>query len=299
MEKNNKLTAAIINFIVIVIAAFQPFMSFDTQEFLTGSIKGYYSVMIGCLLFIYAHKVKSKMVTILAYLFATIGFVTTFTKVYEVVNDVKGILSVEYGLGFYLYISTAIIFIITIFIPNMASKEVKNQGSITTNDHLNIDVTGIDPDSFHICNMILGIKDIPFHSVVLLKHDSDRNVLSLEYSKEKKIMMIKIPVSNIQELSFKSDISISYVQQEKNSADIEAANELLVYSLIGTGIPGILGANLVNSLVTDYQKPDLTVSYLITVKCLYQTELIEIKLTTKKKPEAFISRIKQNQNVQS
>ncbi len=282
-EKSNyKFILSIIYFVLVVFCGFNKFIDFMQDgitylSFNTLDIIGAYPVILGGILLIYGISTKKKTVNLIAYVLSFIGYSITFIKLYGVLNSLDGLLEYRLYPCFYLYIVAAIILVISIFI--------NTENNINSNETPE-ELKNIDPNSFLICNMLLGIKEIPYNEVILLKKDN--NILSLEYKSNEQVHKKTIPISSIQNIAYVSDVSMNYQISEEN---IETANLLLSVSLFGASLVGLGAYKLINNLTEDYTKENINICYVVTFK-YNDGEEHEIKLMTKTDPQNFIANIK-------
>ena len=279
-----KLIVAIIYFVLVVFCGFNKFIDFMQDgiirlSFNTLDIIGAYPVILGGILLIYGSSTKKKIANLIAYIISFIGYAITFIKLYGVLNSLNGLLEYKLYPCFYLYIVAALILVISIFISS------NNENNINSNETPE-ELKNIDPNSFLICNILLGIKEIPYNEVILLKKDNDN--LTLEYKSNEQVNKKAIPISNIQNITYTTDVSMNYQISEEN---IETANLLLSVSLFGATLAGYGAYKLINNLTEDYTKENINICYVVTIK-YNDNEEHEIKLMTKTEPQNFIANIK-------
>ena len=282
--------------VIFIVALFQKFIIFSeisgkvAKTFDTYGLKGTVLVGIGIIVIIYGYLRRNTIGSIIGYLLSLGGYSYTFFTLFKLLNSgVNGkkftdILTPVYGLGFYLYILSAVILIISIFIKNNTDDVDKG----------NYNVDGIDKDSFILCNMILGIKEIPFNSLVLLKKVD--NALSIDFHNGDNVSSHTIPLDSIIDMSISEDLSVSHgdlMTLDVVNSDVASANILLAYSLF-PGYPlASMGINsFLDNLLADYEKTDVKTWFIITIKYKQNEEELEIRFKTSKNPKSFVDKLK-------
>lgn len=288
---NKKLLLVIVALVIFIVALFQKFIIFlgisgeVAKTYDTFGIKGTIFVEIGIIVIIYGYLKRNTIGSIIGYLLSLGGYSYTFFTLFKLLNSgVNGkkftdILTPVYGLGFYLYILSAVILIISIFIKN-------NTDDV---DKSNYNIEGIDKDSFILCNMILGIKEIPFNSLVLLKKVD--NALSIDFHNGDNVSSHTIPLDSIIDMSISEDLSVSH--GDLLTSNVTSANTLLSYSLLAGHPLAAMGANaLLDNLTADYEKTDVKTWFIITIKYKQNEEELEIRFKTSKNPKSFVDKFK-------
>ena len=280
-EKNNGLLVAIIYLCIVNISGFLKFVTFEMRSFNTFDIKGVWLVSLGSFILLYSAKTHNKMARMISYVISIIGYYLTFTTLNKVIKSLEGLLTAQYEIGYYLYILSAIFLTIIIILTihyhfNKISNEYNKRK--------------LDTDSFILCNTILGFKDIPYDSLILLKKENN-SYLFLDYKKDNNILSIKIPLKDIEKIESNIDLSMDYSNNQ--TIDNQSANMLLSYSIIGnSSLLAHAGTSLLNELTEDYNKADIKTWYILAIKYMDKKEIKEIKLKTKKNPDRFIEKIK-------
>lgn len=292
MKKNYKTLFVLGALILLIISEFQTFITLSSMsgnEILsidTIKVKGTIIVGIGIILLLYGCKSKNIVTLFAGYLASLGGYTYTYFSLLKVIKiiegtgsiKVRGIINIKYEMGFYLYVLSAVVILISIFVNH---KEKVETGNYNTEE--------LDFDSFLLCNKILGIKEIPYNALVLLKK-SDNN-LSIEYQYEEKINNYLIPLNTIKDISSTQDMAIDYSSNELE--DFNSANTLLSYSLLAGHPLAAMGANkLLDELTVDYEKGKITSWFIITIKYEQDGEILELKFKTKKNPRKFIEKLK-------
>ena len=291
MKRGNiKTIIIIIALSVLVIASFEPFLILarpdwsSSRMMTTFSIKGVWVAIGGVAVLLYSYVVGKKGLTLISYLVSFFGYGYTFYVINKAINLLEdpaqryGVIDINYQIGFYLYVVSGIILLISIFVGNK-SEEIPN----------NYDTKELDKDSFLLCNMLLGVKEIPYNLLVLLKKVDDS--LSLEYQVGEEIKNIKIKLDKIKDISYQPDLTIDY--SDNSLGDKTMANTLLSYSLLAGHPVAALGATgLLNNLTEDYEEGKVKTCYIVVIKYMDNAEEKELKLKVRKNPNRFINYIK-------
>ena len=284
-KTNPKLLVLLLGLCIFIISMFQKYVVIASLSgkiqisMNTADINGTLFVAIGIIIILYSLKKQDGIISLIGYLVSLGGYTYAFASTIKALNLSSDSIEISFGIGFYLYIISAIILLISVF--------VKKEKIIIDNENYNVEK--LDTDSFILCNMLLGIKEIPYNSLLLLKK-SDSN-LSIEYQYEEKINNYLIPLNTIKDISSTQDMAIDYSSNELE--DFNSANTLLSYSLLAGHPLAAMGANkLLDELTVDYEKGKITSWFIITIKYEQDGEIHELKFKTKKNPQKFIEKLK-------
>lgn len=287
-ENSRKLIIVGIALIILIISLFQNFVSFSTLTseialtMNTIDVKGCLIVCGGLGALILGFMIINKPAIFFGYLLSLGGYVYTAfviikaSKLASGYNRLSDIVNIDLHLGFYLYVLSAIMLLISLFVKSDNSEVEDNK----------YDVEQLDRDSFLLCNMVLGVKEIPFNTLVLLKRDD--NDLLINYQNGETCNTYKIPLNTIVDIVLSQDMSIG---NEDNSLD--GMSTVLAYSLFGGNLIAAMGASeIMNAVTDDYEKTEFKTCFVITIKYKNGDEESEIKVKAKKNPKEFIKKFK-------
>ena len=129
-------------------------------------------------------------------------------------------------------------------------------------------------------NLILGSKDIPIHTEVILKNKEKNKTISLEYILNQKTNIIDIFYDDIKDITYKTDMKM-----EKTGIDIDKKTRL---QQSGHSIFKTIGLNNI------YEKVNFNPIYNITIAAIHNKKEVKFILETEDNPEKFIEKIKRS-----
>lgn len=153
----------------------------------------------------------------------------------------------------------------------------------------------IDESNFIFTNIISGLKGIPLNTTILLVNDSTNNTLNLTYNLDGN-KMIKIPLTGIKNITFKTRVRMQNTTKEPTENDTKST--LLSAALFaGNPILQVAGqkgmTKLFDSMSDNYNKVDYNSYYEITLEANINGQDFKITLSSDTNPEVFISKITQ------
>ena len=149
---------------LIVMAGIKKFVNINSIVYLsTSEVKGYTLVFFGSFFFIYSIFTNKKLVYYLSLIFIFIGFLYTFYTLHNVYDE-----TVTLELGFYLYLISFILFIVTILIKDKNKEEqdvqIIKENSLNDNYVMGTYLFGLNKKEFSnkpcAVTNIKGTKDI-------------------------------------------------------------------------------------------------------------------------------------------
>ncbi len=150
----------------------------------------------------------------------------------------------------------------------------------------------LDANYFLFTSIILGFKEIPYNTTVLLINNQKNGTLDLVYSLDNKTSNTKtIPLQQMHAVSYKNTVQTS--NSSKKVQDNETKSILLSAGVFG-GSPLLqLAGNsaftgLFSSLSSNYEKVEFNVAYEITLEFLEDGVVRKLKFYTEKNPTAFL-----------
>lgn len=280
MKKNQQFNLLLVSFIILVISSRLKCVSFMGDYFLTYKLKGYYFLILVMGFTLYGAYIKNKIVKIITYLLSFMGYVFSF---YTLISNYNK--AFKYELGVFVFILSFVLFIISAFISNDAEK--------VGEDNVKEDVRKEqDNDNFLIANIILGFKEIPYNSVVLLGFSQDDHLI-LSYILNNQEFRLNFNYDSILKIEYEPVSALEEVSTRNYSDDNYKANLLLTTFLLG-GNPFVnqLAISSLENTNYQYKKTNIKTTYNIKILVMYNGEEKEIVLNSVNNPNDFIERIK-------
>lgn len=220
---------------------------------------------------------NSNISTILSLL----TYIWTYYLVYQMINYITEI-EILIHTYFYIYLSSSIFLIISLFINNKEQINNKTNTEIPNN---------IDKANFIFTNFILGYKEIPFNETVLLVNNIPDKTLDIIYKINEISNTKKININNIKKITYTSKVRTS--KQKEKIKENETKSMLLSTVMFGgSPIAHMLGNSAFNtffdSMSNNYEKINLNVEYEIIIINNEETKII---LTSDIEPKEFINKI--------
>ena len=150
-------------------------------------------------------------------------------------------------------------------------------------------------DALIFCGLVMGIKGVPFNTEILLVNNIPDSTLDIIYAVDKVNQTIKIPVSNVKNVSFVSKVRMQNTGKRVESHEMKSA--LLSAALFGGNpILQMAGAGAINSIFDDlssnYDKVNFSAYYEMSVEAVVDGIEKEFVFNTDTNPEAFVNQVK-------
>lgn len=155
----------------------------------------------------------------------------------------------------------------------------------------------INEKYFLFVNKLLGFKEIPYNTYMLLVNDYINKTLNIVYEIEKSKQTIKIPISQISNISYESKVKINSVNKKAETNEMKS--QLLSMAVFG-GSPLIQFAGgaafntLFNTLSNNYSKVELNTTYELVIEFSLNGESTKFIFTCETNPSDFINLLKNN-----
>lgn len=165
----------------------------------------------------------------------------------------------------------------------------ENQNDMTT-----ISTNDLNENNFIFTNFVVGLKEIPYNTIVLLVNNLPNNSVDLVYTINNNNQTKNLPFHSIKNISYTSKIKMS--NSSKKVKENETKSMLLSAVVFG-GNPlmqmiGNSGFNsLFDSISNNYDKVKFNVEYQITIQLLINNEEKKLMFISEKNPEIFIKQI--------
>lgn len=205
--------------------------------------------------------------------------------------DDMSIFLAKIGNGTYIYILSAILFLINIFIPSPKENSLNNSNQTALINKLGIEENkNIQDDSYIFCKYIYGIEELKSYTDGAIKINNDNSISIIVIGENNQVQEKKIYYNEIKNINIKSSVVITENSPKTN--DNTLANTLLASAIIG-GTMAPLAANFLSNQMDEYSKISDKVIYKIIIEI--NTGLVMIQ--TKLNPQKFISKIRLNTQV--
>ncbi len=282
MRKTLKIVCIIISALIVLLCS--------TTNILTSSTGGVsltlfesfyvYLVLISISLYLIFKGKKANIFLIISLL--------TYLYTYYLANQMVNILTdikITFEPTYYIYLSSSILIIISLFL-----NEPKPQNNNLPENNLNL-----DKNDFIFTNFVMGIKELPFNTVILLINDTLKNSINLNYSldnvNEKTIELSKNTIKNI---TYTKKVKLTNVS--KTTEDRQTKSMLLSVAMFGGHpIMQMLGAQEFNSLFdsvsNNYDKVKCDNYYEIILETALNNEDVKLVFNSDSNPEIFINKI--------
>lgn len=216
-------------------------------------------------------------------------YIWTYYLVYQMIEYINEI-NILIDSYFYIYLSSSIFLIISLFINTSKNDENINE----INNYNDILPNNLNKDNFIFSNFIVGIKEIPFNEIVLLVNNISDNTMDLIYKNN--------DISNTKKIDYKDIINISYSSKVRTSIKDKEVKENETKSLLlstvmfgGSPIAHMLANSAFNtffdSVTNNDDKVNFNVEFEIIINVLINGEEIKIILVTDTEPKEFINQI--------
>ncbi len=283
--KNFKLLFIVIAVILIIISLTGKIITTNKGSLSLFTFQSFYVNVLAILLAIYSTiRNKNANIFIIISLF-------TYPWTYYLVNQIVTYLT-EYKFVFqpnlYIYYSSALFLIISLFfnIKNVESNKPQNE-TLTNGDN-------IDKNNFLFTNIILGFKEIPYYTTILLVNNISDKTLDLIYTIDNNKQIKKIPLDAIKNITYRDKVKVS--NSMKKVEENETKSVLLSAVVFGGNplmqLAGNSGFNtLFETLSNNYDKVDYNVEYEINIEYIIGNEQLKVLVDSENNPDLFIKQV--------
>lgn len=283
--KNFKLLFIVIAVILIMISLTGKIITTNKGSLSLFTFQSFYVNVLAILLAIYSTiRNKNANIFIIISLF-------TYPWTYYLVNQIVTYLT-EYKFVFqpnlYIYYSSALFLIISLFfnIKNVESNKPQNE-TLTNGDN-------IDKNNFLFTNIILGFKEIPYYTTILLVNNISDKTLDLIYTIDNNKQIKKIPLDAIKNITYRDKVKVS--NSMKKVEENETKSVLLSAVVFGGNplmqLAGNSGFNtLFETLSNNYDKVDYNVEYEINIEYIIGNEQLKVLVDSENNPDLFIKQV--------
>lgn len=292
MKQSKPNYLLIISLIVLIIAGGFPYYNITgpgiNETLNIYKVKGYLIAFLASAFTVYFDYSRVKPGKVISTLLTISGYFITFYVTNKILNyDMPKELTFNLEIGFYLYIVSAVLFIIGItygFMSNSSTPE----GSVKGENKMNALASNVKPGDMIMGKMIYGIKGLPLYSPILLKNEN--NYLSINYVNNNQREERNISYSDVVTIDFQAKTNI--VKKENDVNQNEAATALLSYGLFGANPVLAFGVNsLLNGADWGYESSSIKVSFEVKLTYKYNNEECNLVFATSKDPTYYIDSV--------
>lgn len=219
--------------------------------------------------------------------FALITYPWTYYRVYELIYYIKDVKLTVTPL-FYLYLSSYLFLFIAMFFSTKSSKNIVQE----TKEK---ETSPVQKEDFLFTRFLIGAKEIPYNTSVLLVNNVPSQTLDMIYMVEQQKTTKQIPLNNIMNLSYIGKLrTANYV---KTVEENQTKSMLLSAAMFG-GSPllQLLGTNgfrtFFDSVSNNYDRINFSTEYEITIQFMENNMEQQLKVISDENPEIFIQQIK-------
>ena len=244
-------------------------------------------ILIGISLYLVINNKSSNVLIFLSIL--TYGW--TYYLVQEMIDYIKDVTIVIEPL-FYVYLSSAILLIISLFINE--KKQINNESSENIQNLDNDIKNNLNKDNFIFGSFVLGLKGVPLNTDVLLVNNITDKSLDLIYAIEGNNQKIQLSINDIKNISYKSSVRIQ--NGSKKVESYETKSMLLSAAVFG-GNPmlQLAGNSAFNSLFDEisnnYDRVNINEYFEITIETVINEEETRFIVSTDTNPDKFIKQV--------
>lgn len=155
---------------------------------------------------------------------------------------------------------------------------------------LNSNVKDLNKDNFLFAHFILGKKEIPFNSEILLVNNVLDKSLDLIYNVENNNQTIKFPIQNVKNISYKTFTKIQNIPKKNESYELKS---VLLSAVVFGGNPmlQLLGNSIFNSLFDQIKNGYNKVSFNTYYEIIIEIDEKKYIINSLTNPEEFIKQL--------
>ena len=277
LNDKNRFLLVIINFSILILSGFIDLFYLNGEGINTMGIRGFSLVVIAHLFLLCRAKKYDKSFNNMSIIFAIGGYGLSFYTVYRIYS--LYVYEFKLSIGFILYFMSLVIYIYSII-------KLKDEEKRENLEKYNL--VDVDEDLFMICNMIVGLKEIKYNCVLLIKNCLEFGYLLIEYKENDSLKRIEIKKEDIIEVKYDVDVLVNHKKSDNSTRD---ASFLVIYSiLVSTGI-GAVSSIALSSLMDSYNGTNTKTWFNIEISFKKDNELVKLKVYTSKQPKSFVDKI--------
>lgn len=289
MKQSKKLIFILLSFIIVMFSSTAAIVVSNKGSANLLTFESFYAYLVIIVFAIY-NILKNKKSNLLVVL-ALLTYAWTYFLIQQMINNITDV-NITISNNFYLYLSSSVFLLFSLFINDNKKEETVEKLSSSGND--------FDDSLFLFTSFVLGIKEIPFGSEVLITNNLEENTINLIYRINNSNQNFQIQKNKIKNINCTSRARTAL--KNKKVEDNETKSLLLSAVMFG-GNPivqtlGNDGFNMLfNTLSNNYDKVEFNVEYEIIIEYLMDNQLKRIVVVSKINPKKFLDNILNNKNI--
>lgn len=289
MKQSKKLIFILLSFIIVMFSSTAAIVVSNKGSANLLTFESFYAYLV-IIVFAIFNILKNKKSNLLVVL-ALLTYAWTYFLIQQMINNITDV-NITISNNFYLYLSSSVFLLFSLFINDNKKEETVEKLSSSGND--------FDDSLFLFTSFVLGIKEIPFGSEVLITNNLEENTINLIYRINNSNQNFQIQKNKIKNINCTSRARTAL--KNKKVEDNETKSLLLSAVMFG-GNPivqtlGNDGFNMLfNTLSNNYDKVEFNVEYEIIIEYLMDNQLKRIVVVSKINPKKFLDNILNNKNI--
>lgn len=289
MKQSKKLIFILLSFIIVMFSSTEAIVVSNKGSANLLTFESFYAYLVIIVFAIY-NILKNKKSNLLIVL-AMLTYAWTYLLIQQMINNITDV-NITISNNFYLYLSSSVFLLFSLFINDNKKEETIEKLSSSGND--------FDDSLFLFTSFVLGIKEIPFDSEVLITNNLEENTINLIYRINNSNQNFQIQKNKIKNISCTSRARTAIKNKEVEDNETKS---LLLSAVMFGGNPivqtlGNDGFNMLfNTLSNNYDKVEFNVEYEIIIEYLMDNQLKRIVVVSKKNPKKFLDNILNNKNI--
>lgn len=289
MKQSKKLIFILLSFIIVMFSSTAAIVVSNKGSANLLTFESFYAYLV-IIVFAIFNILKNKKSNLLIVL-ALLTYAWTYFLIQQMINNITDV-NITISNNFYLYLSSSVFLLFSLFINDNKKEETVEKLSSSGND--------FDDSLFLFTSFVLGIKEIPFGSEVLITNNLEENTINLIYRINNSNQNFQIQKNKIKNINCTSRARTAL--KNKKVEDNETKSLLLSAVMFG-GNPivqtlGNDGFNMLfNTLSNNYDKVEFNVEYEIIIEYLMDNQLKRIVVISKINPKKFLDNILNNKNI--
>ena len=289
MKQSKKLIFILLSFIIVMFSSTEAIVVSNKGSANVLTFESFYAYLVIIVFAIY-NILKNKKSNLLIVL-ALLTYAWTYLLIQQMINNITDV-NITISNNFYLYLSSSVFLLFSLFINDNKKEETIEKLSSSGND--------FDDSLFLFTSFVLGIKEIPFDSEVLITNNLEENTINLIYRINNSNQNFQIQKNKIKNISCTSRARTAIKNKEVEDNETKS---LLLSAVMFGGNPivqtlGNDGFNMLfNTLSNNYDKVEFNIEYEIIIEYLMDNQLKRIVVVSKMNPKKFLDNILNNKNI--
>lgn len=289
MKQSKKLIFILLSFIIVMFSSAEAIVVSNKGSANLLTFESFYAYLVIIVFAIY-NILKNKKSNLLIVL-ALLTYAWTYFLIQQMINNITDV-NITISNNFYLYLSSSVFLLFSLFINDNKKKETIEKLSSSGND--------FGDGLFLFTSFVLGVKEIPFDSEVLITNNLEENTINLIYRINNSNQNFQIQKNKIKNISCTSRARTAIKNKEVEDNETKS---LLLSAVMFGGNPivqtlGNDGFNMLfNTLSNNYDKVEFNVEYEIIIEYLMDNQLKRIVVVSKMNPKKFLDNILNNKNI--